>query len=56
MDAISQMTFSNILNENVWVTIKIPLKFVLKGSTNSIGSDNGLALTRQQSIVWTNDG
>ena len=23
---------------------------------SSIGSDNGLALTRQQAIIWTNDG
>ena len=22
----------------------------------SIGSDNGLALTRRQAIIWTNDG
>ena len=23
---------------------------------SSIGSDNGLALARQQAIIWTNDG
>ena len=23
---------------------------------SSIGSDNGLALVRQQAIIWTNDG
>ena len=23
---------------------------------SSIGSDNGMALTRQQAIIWSNDG
>ena len=39
--------------------IKISLKFVLKGPINNIpaiGSDNGLAPTRQQVIIWINDG
>ena len=32
------------------------LKFVPKVQINSIGSDNGLAPTRRQAIIWTNDG
>ena len=36
------------LNENVWILIDI-LQY------SSIGSDNGLAPTRQQAIIWTND-
>ena len=46
------------LNENVRISIKISLKFIPKGPINnySIGSDNGLALSRRQSIIWTNDG
>ena len=47
------------LNENVWILIKISLKFVPKIRINqysSIGSDNGLAPTRWQAIIWTNDG
>ena len=47
------------LNENVWIPIKISLKFVPKGPINkysSISSDNGLAPARRQAIIWTNDG
>ena len=47
------------LNENMWISIKIPLKFVPKGSIDNnspFGSDNGLVLSRQQAIIWTNDG
>ena len=46
------------MNENVLISIKISLKFVPKGPINnsSIGSDNGLAPTRWQAIIWTNDG
>ena len=46
------------LNENIWISIKISLKFVLRGPINNvnIGSDNGLVLTWQQAIIWTNDG
>ena len=39
--------------------IRISLKFVPKGPIEKysiIGSDNGLAPTRRQAIVWTNDG
>ena len=45
-------TFKRIfLNTNVTISIKISLKFV-----PSIGSDNGLAPSRRQTIIWTNDG
>ena len=61
MNAISPTTFSSafFFNENVWIPIKISLKFVPKGQINknsSIGSDNGLAPSRRQAIIWTNDG
>ena len=38
MDAISQTPFSNafFVNENVWIPIKISLKFVPKGPINNI--------------------
>ena len=48
--------------KNVWISLKIPLKFVPKGPLNnipaysSIGSANGLAPTRRQAIIWTNVG
>ena len=48
------------LNQDQWIWIDISLKFVPKGQINnipsSIGSDNGLVPTRQQGIIWTNDG
>ena len=46
------------LNENVWISLKISLKFVprvqIKKYT-SIGSDNGLVPTRWQAIIRTYD-
>ena len=37
MDAISQTTFSNaFFNEDIWIPIKISLKFVPKGPINHI--------------------
>ena len=61
MAAIFQMKFSNGFswNENVWMPIKISLKFVPRGSNeqySSIGSDNGLVPVKQQAIIWNNDG
>ena len=48
------------LNENVWISIKISLKFFPKGSINNISAlvqiDNGLAAIRRQAIIWTEDG
>ena len=43
------------LDENVWISTKISLKFVPEGPINDI-PDNGLAPTRRQAIIWTNDG
>ena len=57
LDNILQTTFSNAFS---WMKkIKISLKFVLKGfhwKYSSIGSDKGLASTKRQAIIWTNDG
>ena len=36
MNNISQTTFSNVFSENVWISIKISLKCVSKGSINHI--------------------
>ena len=47
----------SFLNENVWISIKISLKFFSKGPITKysiIGSYNGLAPTRWQAIIWTN--
>ena len=47
------------LNENVWISINISLRSVPNGQVkpySSVGSDNGLAPTRPQTIIWTNDG
>ena len=61
MASISQTTFSNtiFLNENIWISVDSSMKFVPKGQINkqypSIGSNNGLAPTRQQAIIRTND-
>ena len=45
-----------LLNENVRISINISLKFAPYGPIDSIGSDNGLAPSRWQAIIWTNDG
>ena len=42
-----------------YFSFKISLKFVTKARItkySNIGSDNGLAPTRRQAIIWTNDG
>ena len=48
------------VNENLWIPIKISPKFVPKGPINNISAlvqtANGLAPTRRQAIIWTNDG
>ena len=46
---ISQTTFSNILKENVSILLNISMGFVPKVPIENI-------LTRQQAIIWTNDG
>ena len=43
------------MNENLYILLKISLKFVPKGPiNNSIASDNGLTPIRRQAIIWTN--
>ena len=54
------MAFSNafIFNEYVWIWLKIFLALVTKvriKKYSRIGSDNGLAPARQQTIIWTNN-
>ena len=50
MAAISQTTCLNVfLNENIWISIEISLKFAPKVCIN-----NNPALV--QIIIWTNDG
>ena len=46
------------MNENLWILIKISLKFFLWGRINifSTGSDYGLAPSGLQAIIWTNGG
>ena len=42
-----------------FTSIRISMKFVPKGPKlkySSIGLDSGLVPTRQQAIIWTNDG
>ena len=43
--------------ENVWIFIKISLKFAPKGPVYivNIGLGNGLVSNRHQAITWTND-
>ena len=60
MDAIFQTTVSNaFFDENVWISIKISLKFVPKGPTNNIPALVQIMACRRpvpQAIFWTNDG
>ena len=48
------------LNENLRILLKISLKCVPNVQMNqqysSIGSDSGMAPTRRQAIIWTNNG
>ena len=45
------------LNENFWIlnTFTGICYLGFNWQYGSIGSDNGLAVTRQQAIIWTND-
>ena len=60
MAAISQTTYSNAFSGMKMYEFPLTfhwslfLRFEL--TILCIGSDNGLALTRQQAIIWTNDG
>ena len=57
MAAVYQTTFSNafFLNENVWILIKVSLRFVPKGPIS-----NNPALVQimafKKAIIWSNDG
>ena len=56
MATVSQTTFSNAFYwMKTWISINISLKLVSKGHQqySSIGSNNGLAPTRQQAIICT---
>ena len=57
MAAISQKNIFKyiFLKKNMWILIKISLKFVSKGVITYTGSDNGLAPTRRQAIIRTDD-
>ena len=51
-----QMDF---VNENEWISIKHFAEvssWGLKKQYSIIGLDNGLAPSRRQAIIWTNDG
>ena len=57
MAAILQTAHSNAFS---WMkmfefTLKFPWSLFLKVQYSSIGSDDGLVLTRWQAIIWTND-
>ena len=43
------------LNENVWISIKILLKFVPKGPINNMAALVQI-MARWQAIIWINDG
>ena len=51
---------SIFLNENVWIPIKISLKFVPKGPINNMPALVQIMAwrrpARRQAIIWTNDG
>ena len=52
-------TFKHIyFNENVWIFIQIPLKFVPKGPINNISALFKIMAWPywRQAIIWTNDG
>ena len=57
MGAFSQMTLSFIfIQENVWISINISLKFVPRGPINNISTLVQVMAWRRQAIIWTNDG
>ena len=60
MDAISQTTFSNAFSWMKIFEFRLNVTEVCSQGSNlqysSNGSDNGLAPSRRQAIIWTNDG
>ena len=57
MDNISQTTFSNVFASIKMFEFRLNShwKLVHSGLINMIDLDNGLAPTRRQAIIWTND-
>ena len=59
MAPIFQMTFSNALYWMKMFEFRLTSRWILLTKFQqypSIGSDDGLAQTRRQAIIWTNDG
>ena len=57
VDAIFQMIFSNAFSWMKMCKFQLRFHWILSNQQYSItGSDNGLAPTRRQAIIWTNDG
>ena len=60
MDNISQTTFSNIFSSMKMLEFRLKFHWSLFLGFNqqysSIGLDNGLALSRQQALIWISDG
>ena len=62
-DNIAAISQTTLLNAFSWTELsepelryKIPLKFVPRSPINNIPTSNGLAPSRRQVIIWTNDG
>ena len=47
---------THVVNENIWILIKISLKFVPKGQINNISALVQIMAWRRPAIIWTNDG
>ena len=60
MAAISQMALTNAFSWMELLEFRLNFtEFCSQGSNqqySNISSDNGLAQTRRQAIIWTNDG
>ena len=60
MAAISQTTFSNAFSSMKMIEFRLKFQWSLfprvQLTYSSIGSDIGLAPSRRQAIIWTNDG
>ena len=56
MDTLSKLHFQmySILNEDAWISLNNSPAFVSNWPNASIGSDNGLAPSKLQAIIWTN--
>ena len=52
VDEISKRIF---LTKNIWIPIKMSLKFVPKGPINNNSTMAQIMAWRQAAIIWTND-